>query len=130
MRNSGRDDLRVVRISRSERVDPAIHPGVKPVTTTASGGTTSASSALQRSERVDPAIMPLGAICPGISRSERVDPAIHPGVKPVATFTAELLRYLTWRGARPANWRNFRNGLHKIANSPVNTPYPLMRHAL
>jgi len=74
------------------------------------GGTTSASSAF--------------------SRSERVDPAIRPGVKPVATFTAELLRYLTWRGARPANWRNFRNGLHKIANSPVNTPYPLMRHAL
>jgi len=74
------------------------------------GGTTSASSAFLR--------------------SERVDPAIHPGVKPVATFTAELLCYLTWRGARPANWRNFRNGLHKIANSPVNTPYPLMRHAL
>jgi hypothetical protein len=114
----------------------------------ASGGTTSASSVFSRSERVDPAIMRLGAICPGVkpvattasggttsassafSRSERVDPAIRPGVKPVATFAAELLRYLTWRGALPANCRNFRNGLHKIANSPVNTPYPLMRHAL
>ena len=109
---------------------------------------TSASSALPRSERIYPAIMRLGAICPGVKpvataasggttsassvlqRSERVYPAIRPGVKPVTTSAAEPLNYLTWRGARPANWRNFRNGLHKTANSPVNTPYPLMRHAL
>ena len=93
MRSAGGTTSASSALSRSERVDPAIRPGVKPVATTASGGTTSASSALQRSERVDPAIMPLGAICPGISRSERVDPAIHPGVKPVATTAAELLRY-------------------------------------
>ena len=49
----------------------AIRPGVKPVATSASGGTTSASSAFPRSERVYPAIMPLGEI--------------RPGVKPVAT---------------------------------------------
>jgi hypothetical protein len=56
----GRDDLRVVRISVVAsgfipRLCPwvrsvlAIRPGVKPVATSASGGTTSASSALQPS---------------------------------------------------------------------------------